>query len=79
MFVLFATKPLNDDTKGFRFNFLGVKGLTRKRQAGRKNSSRGFKISLGDCMTNVHLRRRSVYIEHKFNRSSERRLHNFAG
>ena len=31
MFVLFATKPLNDGTNGFRFNFLGVKGLTRKR------------------------------------------------
>jgi len=31
MFVLFATKPLNDGTQGFRFNFVGVKGLTRKR------------------------------------------------
>ena len=29
MFVIFATKPLNDGTKGFRFNFLGLKGLTR--------------------------------------------------
>ena len=27
MFVIFATKPLNDGTKGFRFNFLGLKGL----------------------------------------------------
>lgn len=78
---IIVTKPLNDGTDGFRFEIkpLGIKGLTRKRQAGRKNSSRGFKISLGDCMTNVHLLRRSVYIEHKFNRSSERRLHNFAG
>jgi hypothetical protein len=24
MFVLFATKPLNDRTQGFRFNFAGV-------------------------------------------------------
>ena len=32
MFVLFATKPLNDGTQGFRFNFAGVKGLTRKRK-----------------------------------------------
>mgnify|MGYP003644595856 CR=1 FL=1 len=23
MFVIFATKPLNDGTKGFRFNFFG--------------------------------------------------------
>jgi hypothetical protein len=26
MFVIFATKPLYDGTKGFRFNFLGQKG-----------------------------------------------------
>ena len=25
-------KPLNDGTQGFRFDILGVKGLTRKRQ-----------------------------------------------
>ena len=31
MFALIATKPLNDDTNGFRFNVLGLKGLTRKR------------------------------------------------
>ena len=44
MFVIFATKPLNDGTKGFRFNFLGYKGLTRKR----KHTSRGYKINVGD-------------------------------
>ena len=38
MFVLLATKDLNDGTKGFRFNFLGIKGLTRKR----KGLSRGL-------------------------------------
>ena len=31
-FTCIAIKPLNDGTKGFRFNILGVKGLTRKRQ-----------------------------------------------
>ena len=38
MFVLVATKPLNDGTKGFRFNVLGVKGLYRKRN----QKSRGW-------------------------------------
>ena len=32
MFVLVATKPLNDGTSGFRFNVLGQKGLVRKRK-----------------------------------------------
>ena len=27
MFVVLATKPINDGTKGFRFNFLGSKGI----------------------------------------------------
>ena len=38
---IIVTKPLNDGTDGFRFEIkpLGIKGLTRKRQAGRKNSS----------------------------------------
>ena len=31
MFIILATKPLNDGTKGFRFNFLGQKGFYRKR------------------------------------------------
>ena len=51
MFVIFATKPLNDGTKGFRFNFLGLKGLTRKR----KHTSRGYKINVGGCMKAIHL------------------------
>ena len=75
MFVLFATKPLNDGTQGFRFNFAGIKGLTRKR----KQSSRGFKITRNGCMTALHLGKRSVYVEQKFNRSTNRKLRHFAG
>ena len=75
MFVLFATKPLNDGTKGFRFNFAGIKGLTRKR----KTLGRGFKVTRNDCMTAVHLGKRTVYIEHKPNRNTQRRLRHFAG
>ena len=75
MFVLFATKPLNDGTQGFRFNFAGVKGLTRKR----KTLSRGIKFSSQDCMKAFHLGKRSIYIERKPNRNTERKLRHFAG
>ncbi len=79
MFILFATKPLNDGTNGFRFNFAGIKGLTRKRKPNRKDSNRGYKIINGDCMTQLHLGRRSVYVERKPNRQTKRKLCHFAG
>ena len=75
MFVCIATKPLNDGTIGFRFNFLGFKGLTRKRI----NLSRGFAIERGKCTTKIHLGKRSVYLEQKPNRTSKRRIRHFAG
>ena len=75
MFVLFATKPLNDGTQGFRFNFAGIKGLTRKR----KFDSRGYKVTRNECMTALHLGKRTVYVEHKPNRNHERKLRHFAG
>ena len=75
MFILFATKPLNDGTNGFRFNFAGIKGLTRKR----KNLKRSFKIDSSGCMTAVHLGKRSLYIERKPNRQTKRKLCHFAG
>ena len=79
MFVLFATKPLNDGTQGFRFNFAGIKGLTRKRKPNRKDSNRGYKIVKGECTTQLHLGRRSVYVEHKPNRQTKRKLCHFEG
>jgi hypothetical protein len=76
MFVLFATKPLNDGTKGFRFNFLGQKGLLRKRS----RKSRGFSLFNRDkCMTAHHIGKYSLYIEHSPNRNTERRFWHFAG
>ena len=74
MFALITTKPLNDDTKGFRFNVLGIKGLTRKRIT----KSRGYKVTLGKCTNAIHLGKRSVYFEHKPNRMTERKMHKFA-
>ena len=41
MFACIATKPLNDNTYGCRFNLLGIKGLTRRR----KFKSRGIGIA----------------------------------
>ena len=75
MFVCFATKALNDRTDGFRFNFAGIKGLTRKR----KTLSRGYKIVRGKCMTALHLGKRTIYLEKKPNKASYRRVRHFAG
>lgn len=75
MFIIIATKPLNDRTQGFRFNVLGLKGLTRKR----KNLSRGWKVELKDCTIAYHMGKRSVYVERKANRVSSRIIRHFAG
>lgn len=73
MFVIFATKGLNDGTKGFRFNFVGQKGLFRSR----KNKSRGWKVErTNPCMIAVHMGKRSVYLEHE---ATARVLRHFAG
>ena len=76
MFAIIATKPLNDRTEGFRFNFLGAKGIFRKR----KIKSRGwFKREQGKCMTAYHFGKRTVYFEHRRNRNGTRKLFHFAG
>ena len=81
MFACIATKPLNDNTYGCRFNVLGIKGLTRRR----KFKSRGIGIDRKGCMTAVHFFKRSWYIEKKSNRTigrrdpNPRRLRHFAG
>ena len=74
-FKLVEIKPLNDGTQGFRFDILGVKGLTRKRQY----KSRGFKLKTGSCMKALHLGKRSIYIERKSNKKTERKFCHFAG
>ncbi len=75
-FTCIAFKGLNDETKGFRFNFLGNKGIYRKR----KFKSRGFKLfDRGECMVGFHFWKRSVYFETKRNTRSVRKLAHFAG
>jgi hypothetical protein len=75
MFVIVATKPLNDGTKGFRFNVLGIKGLVRKR----KYISRGLQYCSHKCMTGVHIGRLSVYVQRSANKQSTRMIRHFAG
>ena len=72
MFVILATKPLNDGTKGFRFNFLGNKGVYRKRKVKTR-----YGISQGDCMKAYHFGKRSLYIEQATN--TQHKLYHFAG
>jgi len=83
------TKPLNDGSQGFRFaygvisflktkrgKFIGIKGLTRKRN----RDSRGwFKREQGECMNAHHFGKRTVYFEHRRNRIGTRKLWHFAG
>ena len=71
VFLIVATKPLNDGTKGFRFNILGRKGLYRKR-----NSKVRRGVSSGANMVGYHYGKRSLYLEHGY---SSRKLQHFAG
>ncbi len=75
MFAIIATKSLNDNTKGFRYNFFGVKGLVRVR----KVKSRGFKLEQGECMVKLHLGKVTIYKEVRANKKTMRILHHFAG
>ena len=71
MFVILATKPLNDRTDGFRFNFLGNKGIYRKRKIEKR-----YGKSQGDCMNGYHFGKRSLYLQQAVPR---RKLCHFAG
>lgn len=76
MFIIVATKPLNDGTKGFRFNVLGMKGIARKRRI----KSRGLSLfNRDDCMTGHHVGKFSLYVERAVNRKTERKFLHFAG
>ena len=75
MFLIVTTQPLNDGTKGFRFNAFGKKGMLRKR----KHLSRGYGISRGKAMTALHLGKVTVYVENKGNKYSARQFRHFAG
>jgi hypothetical protein len=74
MFIIFvATKPLNDRTQGFRFNFFNQKGLYRKR----KFKSRPLSVTKDTCMVGLHCGKRSLYLERR--NTGTRALFHFAG
>lgn len=68
---LLSIRPLNDNTSGFRFDFIGIKGLYRKRKALRRwgvNQN-------GDTFVQIHFGKRSLYLEQY---KPVRRLYDFA-
>ena len=71
MFVILATKPTQDGCQGFRFNFLGIKGIYRKRSVINR-----YGKTQGDVMTGYHFGKRSLYVEQA---STKRKLYHFAG
>lgn len=77
MFLVIATKPLNDRTRGFRYNVLNVKGVVRLR----KSKKRKLQVERKDCTLALHMGKLSVYVETKHNRQrdNKRRMHHFAG
>lgn len=76
MFLVLATKPLNDRTRGFRYNVLNVKGIVRLRKAKKR-----YGVEQKDCTRALHIGKLSVYVETKANRQrdNKRRMWHFAG
>ena len=72
MFVIVATKPLNDGTSGFRFNVLGQKGLFRMRSD--KSLPRAKRV--GPTMNAYDMGKFTLYLEKK---RPARKLAHFAG
>lgn len=58
--VIYSIRPLNDGTKGFRFDVIGFKGVYRKRVRG----LRAFEVTTkGKTFVQVHKGKHSLYIE----------------
>jgi len=75
MFFIVATKPLNDGTKGFRFNIFGKKGMVRLRS--KNKADRGwFTRGEGSTMSWCDFSRLTVYLNHS---TARRKLAHFAG
>ena len=74
MFIpLIFTLPLNDETRGRRFNIFNQKGFFRLR----KYKSRGwFKNEVGDTFSQYHFGKLTIAFERKI---PARQLRHFAG
>lgn len=55
----FNTKPLNDNTSGFRFNTRNFSGIYRKRK-----TKAAYRVVQGATFTKIELGKRVVYLEH---------------
>jgi hypothetical protein len=68
--------PLNNGTKGFRWQFLGLKGTFKIRKL-----RRTWKLSLrkGPCTYMIEIYPIYISVEHGRNRSTARRFRRFAG
>jgi UDP-N-acetylglucosamine pyrophosphorylase len=69
--AIFTTKPLNDGTKGNRFQIVGIKGMYRIR----KYKRRAFQIDVQKTFASVHYGRFTLHIESGL----PHRLYRFAG
>ncbi|CAB4124879.1 hypothetical protein UFOVP59_55 [uncultured Caudovirales phage] len=67
-----STRPLNDNTKGFRFDFIGNKGIYRVRKF--KSRKLAFE-AVGDTFFAIHMGKRSLYMQQT---EPLRALHDFA-
>ena len=59
MFNIINKKPLNDGTKGFRFNTRHFSGIYRKRK-----TKSAWQVVQGSTMTKLELGKRVLYVEH---------------
>ena len=58
--VIYSIRPLNDGTKGFRFDVIGFKGIYRKRV----RALRPFEVTTkGKTFVQVHKGKHSLYVE----------------
>jgi hypothetical protein len=58
--AMLKIRALNDNTKGFRFDVIGIKGLYRKRSFKTRYE---LNIGHGDTFSDIHFGKRSLYIE----------------
>ena len=63
MFVILTTKPLNDGTKGFHFNFFGKKGLARLRK---RKTTGWFKRTQLENHNAYHFGRLIIYLRTRY-------------
>ena len=67
---LWSFRPLNDGTQGARFYIFGLKGIYRKRAL----KSKGLRIRNGKSTRIIDIFKRTIYLEKRTNKRSNRKL-----